>query len=124
MSMQYIGKTDNARALGRLGFTHITGAQKKYRPRAHLQAGYARAEAGYLPADKYSARPIRLRHSKKSSVCCERHYGKYKMKKQAGYYKKAQSVTPSEGLAFSHHLRANIFWQKNPEPQEQPIKRM
>jgi hypothetical protein len=26
--MQYIGKTDNARALGQLGFTHITGAQK------------------------------------------------------------------------------------------------
>jgi hypothetical protein len=46
------------------------------------------------------------------------------MKKQAGYHEKAQSVTPSEGLAFSHHLRANIFLQKNPEPQEQPIKRM
>jgi hypothetical protein len=63
--MQYIGKTDNARALGQLGFTHITGAQKKYRPRAHLQAGQARAEAGYLPADEYSARHMRLRHSKK-----------------------------------------------------------
>jgi hypothetical protein len=36
------------------------------------------------------------------------------MKKQAGYHEKAQSVTPSEGLAFSHHLRANIFCRKIP----------
>ncbi|MBL3583374.1 hypothetical protein [Oleidesulfovibrio alaskensis] len=112
MSMQYIGKTDNARALGQLGFTHITGVQKV--PAARTCKPDMREQKQAISPRTNIPHGLCVCATPKSSVCCERHYGKYKMKKQAGYHEKAQSVTPSEGLAFSHHLRANIFCRKIP----------